>query len=188
MSLLHGRHACALALATSLAACSDARRTVGPGAASAQDQSETSQSDLAASTIPTVSKLLGRATFSDPDDQNLKVMRIADDWHFELKAKPAFDVAVQTIAFAPHAQSTWHQHPGPVLIQVTLGTISFYESTDPTCTPIIRTAGQSYLDAGEHTHIARNEGTAAAQTLVTYFVPPGAPLKIDQPSPGNCPF
>ncbi|HEY2067217.1 MAG TPA: hypothetical protein VGG84_14785 [Gemmatimonadaceae bacterium] len=188
MSLLHGRHACALALATSLAACSDSRSSVGPRATNSPDQSATSQSDLAASTVPTVSKLLGRATFSDPDGENFKVMRVADDWHFDLKAKPAVDVAVQTIAFAPNAQSTWHLHPGPVFIQVTTGTISFYMANDPTCTAVIRTAGQSYVDMGEHTHMARNEGAVAAQTLVTYFLPPGAPLKIDQPRPGNCPF
>jgi hypothetical protein len=24
--------------------------------------------------------------------------------------------------------------------------------------------------------------------IVTYFAPPGAALRIDQPNPGNCPF
>ena len=134
------------------------------------------------------STLLGRATFSDPNDQNFHVKRITGDWHMEIKAKPAFDIAVQSILFRPGSQSGWHSHPGPVFIQVVSGTMTFYESDDPTCTPIVRTAGQSYLDKGDHAHIARNETDTPAQNLVTYFAPPGAALRIDEPYPGNCPF
>jgi hypothetical protein len=43
-------------------------------------------------------------------------------------------------------------------------------------------------DLGEHAHIARNETSAPAQNVVTYFAPPGAALKIDADNPGNCPF
>lgn len=128
------------------------------------------------------------AAFSDPKDQNLDVKRITDDWHMDIKAKPGFDIAVQTIVFQPGSTSGWHRHPGPVFIQVVSGTMTFYMSDDPTCSPTVRTAGQSYLDLGEHAHIARNEGTTPAQNLVTYFAPPGAALRIDADSPGNCPF
>jgi 5-methylcytosine-specific restriction endonuclease McrA len=65
---------------------------------------------------------------------------------------------------------------------------NIYESDDPTCTPVVRTAGQGYLDTGDHAHIARNETGTVAQNVVTYFAPPGATLRIDQPSPGNCAF
>ena len=136
----------------------------------------------------TTSTLLGRATFSDPDDQTFKVKRMTGDWHVEIKSKPAFDLAVQSITFKPGAQSGWHTHPGPVFIQVVSGTMTFYQSDDPTCTPIVRSAGQGYLDVGEHAHIARNETTTAAQNIVTYFAPPGATLRFDEPSPGNCAF
>jgi hypothetical protein len=50
------------------------------------------------------------------------------------------------------------------------------------------TAGQGFLDVGEHAHIARNETSQPAQNLVTCFAPPGAALRIDAPQPGNCPF
>jgi hypothetical protein len=141
------------------------------------------------STAPTsTSKLLGRATFSDPHDQNFKVKRITGDWHVELKAKPAFDIAVQTIDFPAGSSSTWHSHPGPVFIQVVFGEMTFYESDDPTCTPIKRKNGETYLDVGDHAHIARNESGAPAQNFVTYLAPPGAALRIDVANPGNCPF
>ena len=136
----------------------------------------------------TTSTLLGRATFTDPDDQNFKVKRISGDWHVEIKSKPAFDLAVQSIVFQPGSQSGWHTHPGPVFIQVVSGKMTFYKSDDPTCTPIVRTAGQGYLDVGDHPHIARNEAADSAQNIVTYFAPPGATLRIDEPKPGNCSF
>ena len=95
---------------------------------------------------------------------------------------------MQSIVFQPGGHSGWHRHPGPVFIQVVSGTMTFYESDDPSCTPIVRTAGQGFLDVGEHAHIARNETSAPAQNIVTYFAPPGAALRIDAPNPGNCPF
>jgi hypothetical protein len=136
----------------------------------------------------TSSTLLGRATFGDPVDQTFKVKRMTGDWHVEIKAKPTLDLAVQSIVFQSGGQSGWHSHPGPVFIQVVSGTMTFYESDDPACTPIVRTAGQGYLDVGDHAHIARNETAAPAQNIVTYFAPPGAALRIDKPNPGNCPF
>lgn len=132
------------------------------------------------------STLLGRATFSQ--DGNFKVKRITGDWHVEVKAHPNLDLAVQQIVFQPGGQSGWHSHPGPVFIQVVSGTMTFYESDDPTCTPTVRTAGQGFLDVGEHAHIARNETGATATNVVVYLAPPGAALRIDQPNPGNCPF
>jgi hypothetical protein len=131
-----------------------------------------------------MSTLLGRATFAE----GFKVKRKTGDWEVEIEAEPALDVAVQQIVFQPGGQSGWHSHPGPVFIQVVSGTMTFYESDDPNCTPIIRSAGQGFLDVGEHAHIARNETGSTATNVVTYFAPPGAALRIDQPKPGNCPF
>lgn len=139
--------------------------------------------------VGTASTLLGRATFIDPSDPVIKIKRITGDWHMELKAKPGLDIAIQTITFQPGGQSGWHSHPGPVFIQVLSGTMSFYESDDPSCTPVVRSAGQGlFLDTGDHAHIARNETGSVAQNLVTYFAPPGVPIRVDEPNPGNCSF
>lgn len=132
------------------------------------------------------STLLGRAHFEN--GESFKVKRITGDWHVEIKAHKSLDLAVQQIVFQPGGHSGWHSHPGPVFIQVVSGTMTFYESDDPNCTPIVRTAGQGFLDAGEHAHIARNETMSPATNVVTYFAPPGAVLRNDQPNPGNCPF
>jgi hypothetical protein len=134
------------------------------------------------------STLLGRATFADPSDPTFKVKRISGDWHAEVKATPNLDIAVQRIVFQPGGQSGWHRHPGPVFIEVVTGTMTFYMSDDPTCTPMVRSAGQGYLDVGEHAHIARNESGAPAENIVVYLAPQAAALRIDAPDPGNCPF
>jgi hypothetical protein len=168
-----------------IAACSGCNDTTHSVAPAAVDASPRPAFTAGAGSVST---LLGRATFTDPKDDVFKVKRITGDWHAEVKAKPALDIAVQSIVFQPGSYSGWHSHPGPVFIQVVSGTMTFYESDDPNCTPIVRTAGQGFLDVGDHAHIARNETGLPAQNIVTYLAPPGAALRIDEPNPGNCPF
>ena len=133
----------------------------------------------------TTSVLIGRATFNEA----FNIKRDGPDgWNVKVKADPALDIAVQKIVFQPGGQSGWHSHPGPVFISVVSGTMTFYEGDDPDCEPVVRHAGEGFLDVGDHAHIARNETGEPATNLVTYFAPPGATLRIDQPNPGNCPF
>jgi len=168
----------ALGVVVSATACDDQGPSMATG---------TPKPQLTASS-GTQSTLLGRTGFGDPSAEAFKVKRITGDWQIEVKAKPTFDLAVQRIVFQPGGQSGWHTHPGPVFIQVVAGVMTFYESDDPDCRPIVRSAGEGYLDLGEHAHIARNESGAVAENLVTYLVPPGAALRSDADSPGNCPF
>ena len=127
---------------------------------------------------------IARGTFAE----GFHVKRKTGKWEINLKAKDPTDVAVRSFAYEPGAYTGWHRHPGPVLIQVLEGTVTFYESDDPHCTPIVVGAGQGYLDTGEHAHIGRNETNQPARDLVVFFAPPGTPLRIDAPAPGNCPF
>jgi hypothetical protein len=176
----------ALVLLTIAAACTDAKES---GSAPTRTLSPTSPAlDVTGAAVSSTSTPLGRATFTDPKDPMLMVKRVTGDFHVEVKAHPALDVAMQSISFPAGAQSTWHKHPGPVFIIVAEGTMRFYEGDDPTRTPVEKSKGEGFLDKGEHAHMARNESGAPAQTVVTYLVPQGAPLKVDQPRPGNCPF
>ena len=172
-----------LLVAASLVSCTDAKDAVSPNQRKAASDKPSLTLGSGSASMP-----LGRATFTDPNDPTFEIKRITDKWHVDVKAKPGLDVAVQSITFSPGAQSGWHRHPGPAFIEVVEGTMTFYESDDPTCTPIVRTAGQGYLDMGDHAHIARNETSLPAKNTVVYLVPPGAALRIDAPRPGNCPF
>lgn len=131
---------------------------------------------------PTSSVLLGRGTF-DP----FHVERETAALHLELEAETNLDVATQMITFPAGANSGWHSHPGPVFITVMSGTITFYDSADLACSPVVVTAGHGFIDVGKHTHIAVNESGAQAINIVTYFAPVGVALKIPQPQPANCP-
>src|SRR5256885_16289419 len=122
-----GSHISALVLTFVLVGCKDGSIPVVPRGMDAAAAGPSFTRSTSTST------LLARSTFSDPKDQNFMVKRITDDWHLEIKAKPAFDLAVQRIVFPPHTESGWHSHPGPVFIQVVSGTITFYESDDPSC-------------------------------------------------------
>jgi Cupin domain len=181
---IHDHRAGVLLFLTAAGACTDAQQS---SSAESRTLAPTSPA-YATVAVASSSTLLGRATFTDPKDPMLMVKRVTGDFHVEVKAKPALDVAMQSISFPAGAQSTWHTHPGPVFIIVAEGTMTFYESDDPTCTGVRKSKGEGFLDEGEHAHIARNESGAPAQTVVTYLVPKGAPLRTDQPRPGNCPF
>lgn len=112
----------------------------------------------------------------------------ADGYDVQLKSHDNTDIAVSTIVVAPGGHSGWHYHPGPVLVVVTSGTVTFYHGNDPTCTGTVHTAGTSFIEEGGDVGIARNEGTVNSTIVATFFVPKGSPTRIDAAAPGNCAF
>ena len=110
------------------------------------------------------------------------------NWELELKIKGRSDVSVVENRVAPGGTFGWHSHPGPSLIIVKSGTMTFYRANDPTCSPDAYTAGQALIDSGNSIHVGVNEGTVDAVVVVTRFVPDGAAPRIDQAAPGNCGF
>ncbi|MEY2484143.1 MAG: hypothetical protein QOK24_2671 [Verrucomicrobiota bacterium] len=122
----------------------------------------------------------------DPININVKT----DDWKAKLETKGASDVIVVENTVSPGGHFGWHSHPGPSLVIVKSGTSTLYDGDDPTCAPHVYPAGSAYVDSGDHTHIARNEGSTDLVLIVARLLPQGqAPnARIDQPNPGNCPF
>ena len=112
----------------------------------------------------------------------------ADGYDVRLKSKDNTDIAVATIGVAPGGHSGWHFHPGPVLVIVKVGTITFYHGDDPTCTPTHYTAGSAFIEEGGDVGIARNETAGVDTVVATFFVPAGSPTRIDAAAPGNCAF
>ena len=112
----------------------------------------------------------------------------AAGYDVELKSHDNTDIVVANIVFAPGGHSGWHFHPGPVLVVVKTGAITFYHGNDPTCTGTVHPAGTAFVEADGDVGIARNEGAVEATTVVTFFVPAGSPTRIDAGRPGNCAF
>ena len=131
--------------------------------------------------------VFARASFADPTDIRFKVKKQGQE---VVQVNNARETVIQQVVIAPGGHTGWHSHPGPVVVLIKSGQMSFYDSEDPTCTPRIYSAGEAFVDSGQgHVHIARNEGSQNLELWATYFdVPPGGPFRIDAPSPGNCSF
>ena len=103
----------------------------------------------------------------------------------KFQTKGSVDFAQSTVTIDPLGNSGWHSHPGVVLVTVTSGTVTFYQSD---CSFSRYPAGSSFVESNGATGFARNESTTdPAVVYVTYIVPVGAALRIDQPDPG-CPL
>jgi quercetin dioxygenase-like cupin family protein len=133
--------------------------------------------------------VLGRGSFSD--DVGIKFMLKGNGGTQIINAKDPSEAFVQKIVIAPGGHTGWHTHPGPVVVVVASGALTYYPADDPTCTGITYPAGSAFVDPGHgHVHIARNLGSTNLEFYATYFeVPPGVGTqRIDAPDPGHCDF
>ena len=141
------------------------------------------------------SAVVARASFVDSTDIKFKVKDGSEE---VIHVSDAQQTVVQQITIKSAVNNGgvvgttgWHSHPGPVVVLITAGEMSFYDGDDPTCTVRTYTAGQAFVDSGQgHVHIARNEGSVNLELWATYFdVPPGGAFRNDvTPAPGNCGF
>ncbi len=132
--------------------------------------------------------VFARASFADPTDLKIKVKGQGQE---VINVNNAQETVIQQIVIAPGGSTGWHSHPGPVVVLIKSGQMSFYDSDDPTCTVRTYSAGQAFIDSGQgHVHMARNESQSENLELwATYLdVPPGGAFRIDAPNPGNCSF
>jgi quercetin dioxygenase-like cupin family protein len=132
--------------------------------------------------------VLARANFLDPVDIKFKIKHGSQE---VLHVPNTRETVVQQIVISPGGHTGWHSHPGPVVVLVKAGALTFYSSEDPECVGRTYAAGQAFIDSGQgHVHIARNESASADIELwAVYFdVPPGGAFRIDAPAPGNCSF
>ncbi|MEO7723716.1 MAG: hypothetical protein ABIU29_03375 [Chthoniobacterales bacterium] len=129
------------------------------------------------------------ATAGFVDTTNLK-FKIAGQTQEIVAVRNAADTIVQQIIITPGGHTGWHSHPGPVVVLIKSGAMSFYDSEDPTCTARVYSAGEAFVDRGQgHVHIARNEGSVDLELWATYFdVPADGIFRIDAADPGNCMF
>ena len=133
-----------------------------------------------------------RAAFADIVDLKFSI-RDGYRGRDNVQVRNAGDTVMQQITFAPSGFSGWHSHPGPAVVLIRSGELTFYDGDDESCSGRTFSAGQALIDPGQgHVHFAVNQGTTPAEVWVTYFdVPPGTGsmgVRDDAPAPGNCPF
>jgi quercetin dioxygenase-like cupin family protein len=131
--------------------------------------------------------VVARASFVDPVDLKFKIKEKRQE---VLHAPELLETVMQQIIIGPGGTTGWHSHPGPVVVLIKTGELTFYSSEDLTCTPRTYSAGQAFIDPGQgHVHLARNVTGQNVELWATYFdVPVGGAFRIDAPSPGNCGF
>ncbi len=131
---------------------------------------------------------LAKSTFAEIDSHVVT----EPAWQEFIKTQGASDLYVTQNTWLPGGSTGWHSHPGPSFVIVTLGSVTVYDGDDPTCTPHVYTANtatNSFIDPGDgHVHLVRNETASLAQVIAVQLIPSGAPRRVDEPNPGNCPF
>ena len=142
-----------------------------PGGAEATPGSGVSAEPVALGSLPEPI----RARFKDDDGGFMAGTAVAQ-------------VTVIKFTIAPGGYFGWHRHGGPVWVVVAAGELTLYDSDDTTCTGRVYRPGSAFLDAGNHTHNARNEGANPVVVYGTFLLPAGGAIRIDADDPKVCAF
>lgn len=163
---------------------------VGIGALACRDTATSEEFSNAGITEPRFTAAVGftSALVGRGNVGTFHIQSKADGYHVELKSRDNTDIAVANIVVVPGGHSGWHTHPGPVLVVVKTGAITFYHGDDHTCSPTRYPAGTAFIEEGGRVGIARNEEAVETTVVATFFVPAGGPTRLDADRPGNCAF
>ena len=125
--------------------------------------------------------ILARGDFIDQVDVKLK-FTTAHGTAIS-SAIAAGEVAVQEITIGPGGTTGWHSHPGPVVVVVKAGALTYVREDHGACLETVYSAGMAFVDPGQgHVHTAFNRGTENLVLYATYFdVPAGGSPRIDEP-------
>jgi quercetin dioxygenase-like cupin family protein len=95
------------------------------------------------------------------------------------------DVFVQHVRLDPNAQTGWHTHPGPALVTVVRGSLTYEDAAVGVCRKTVYQAGEGFVDRGfGHVHRAI-AGPDGVDFYVTYILPPGSASHV---IPTTAPF
>ena len=89
-----------------------------------------------------------------------------------------YDLAQQTLHFAPGAATPWHTHPGQVLVTVVEGELTF---RTPGAAEKVYKTGDSFAEMANHVQQAHNTTSANTTVVASFVLPDGAPLSVPQP-------
>ena len=125
--------------------------------------------------------ILARGDFIDRVDVKVKFER--DGSTIVANAPDAGEVVVQEVTIGPGGTTGWHSHPGPVIVVVKQGTLTYVRADGGVCSSTPYSAGKAFVDPGQgHAHTAFNFGAENLVLIATYFdVPVGGSPRIDVP-------
>jgi hypothetical protein len=84
------------------------------------------------------------------------------------------DVFVQHAQLGPGGATPWHTHPGPAIVTVVSGSLSYQDQHGKRCRTVTYQQGHGFVDQGfGHIHRAI-AGSTGAHFYVTYVIPSGS--------------
>jgi quercetin dioxygenase-like cupin family protein len=124
-----------------------------------------------------VNVTLARGTLADRVKVNIPEL-------VKFETKGPVDFVHSELTFQPGDSTPWHYHPGPTLVTVKQGQITF---THGNCATRTYLAGESFVE-GQPGEVgkAQNTGTGVAKVNVVFVVPVGSPTTIPV-DPVTCP-
>jgi hypothetical protein len=88
------------------------------------------------------------------------------------------DVFVQHVRLDPNVTTGWHTHPGPAIVTVVKGLVTYEDAHAGSCHDAAYEAGHGFVDPGfGHVHRAI-AGPEGVDFYVVYVLPPGSPTHV----------
>ncbi len=106
---------------------------------------------------------------------------------FSVKVSGPADLVFAQVTVQPGGSFGWHLHRSAVAAAVVAGTLTLYDSSDPSCSPQRVTAGHGFVEPVNHVHLARNDGSRPVRILVAYLgAPHGEKPDAAAKTPSQC--
>jgi quercetin dioxygenase-like cupin family protein len=93
------------------------------------------------------------------------------------------DITVQHFQVGPNAALPWHSHPGPVIVTVVAGQLTYQDAPQGVCRNRTYEAGEGFTDRGfgyVHRAIAGPDG---AHFYAVYLMPSGSTTHVTEADP-----
>jgi quercetin dioxygenase-like cupin family protein len=88
------------------------------------------------------------------------------------------DAFIQHVRLGANAPTGWHTHPGPALVMVVRGSVTYQDAEANKCNNIPYAAGEGFVDRGfGHVHRAI-AGADGVDFYVVYLLPPGTETHV----------
>ena len=88
------------------------------------------------------------------------------------------EITLQHVRLGPNAATGWHTHPGPGIVTVVKGALTYEDAGSNRCQRTTYSAGQGFVDRGfGHVHRAI-AGPEGADFYVVFVLPPGSEQQL----------
>ncbi len=88
------------------------------------------------------------------------------------------DAFIQHVRLGPNVPTGWHTHPGPAIVTVVKGSVTYEDAKANKCNDVTYLAGEGFVDRGfGHVHRAI-AGADGVDFYVVYLLPRGSAIHV----------